>query len=123
MDAAADLDDIAAFFTMALVGIATLAKARANPDQIHAACRVALSVLDSAAVTGWDLRPPDRLASRSERPEVADDLLRSGVRRDDAAVGDLGGEGGEHIVLGCRGPGLIRLVVPDVGEPVAVRLA
>ena len=43
----ADLDDLAAFFTMALVGIATLAKGRAAPDQIHAATRVALAVLDS----------------------------------------------------------------------------
>lgn len=42
----ADIDDLAAFFTMTLVGIATLAKGRAHPDQIHAACRIALSVLD-----------------------------------------------------------------------------
>ena len=34
--ATADIDDLAAFFTMALVGIATLAKGRADPDQIHA---------------------------------------------------------------------------------------
>jgi TetR/AcrR family transcriptional repressor of nem operon len=47
INATADLDDLAAFFTMALVGIATLAKGRADPDQIHAACRVALSVLDN----------------------------------------------------------------------------
>ncbi|MGI9616318.1 MAG: TetR/AcrR family transcriptional regulator [Acidimicrobiales bacterium] len=47
ISANADLDELAAFFTMALVGIATLAKGRANPDQIHAACRVALSVLDT----------------------------------------------------------------------------
>ena len=45
--ATADLDDLAAFFTMALVGIATLAKGRADPDQIHAATRVATSVLDT----------------------------------------------------------------------------
>ncbi|MBT8494475.1 MAG: TetR/AcrR family transcriptional regulator [Deltaproteobacteria bacterium] len=42
----ADLDELAAFFTMALVGIATLAKGRAHPDQIHAACRVATNTLD-----------------------------------------------------------------------------
>lgn len=44
---AANLDDLAAFFTMALVGIATLAKGRANPNRIHAAHRVAISVLDT----------------------------------------------------------------------------
>ncbi len=42
-----DIDDLASYFTMALVGIATMAKGRANPDQIHAACRVAVSVLDT----------------------------------------------------------------------------
>lgn len=42
-----DIDDLAAFFTMALVGIATLAKGRADPDQIHAACRVAIATLDA----------------------------------------------------------------------------
>lgn len=42
-----DVDDLASFFTMALVGIATLAKGRANPDQIHAATRVTLAVLDT----------------------------------------------------------------------------
>ncbi len=41
----ADLDDLAAFFTMALIGIATLAKGRAQPNQIHAACRVTTDVL------------------------------------------------------------------------------
>ncbi|MDH3684027.1 MAG: TetR/AcrR family transcriptional regulator, partial [Acidimicrobiia bacterium] len=47
ISASADLDDLAAFFTMALVGIATLAKGRAKPDQIHAACRVAVATLDT----------------------------------------------------------------------------
>lgn len=47
ISATADIDDLAAFFTMALVGIATLAKGRANPDQIHAACRVAIATLDT----------------------------------------------------------------------------
>lgn len=46
---AADVDELAAFFTMSLVGIATLAKGRAQPAQIHAACRVALSILDHHA--------------------------------------------------------------------------
>ncbi len=43
----ADIDDLAAFFTMALIGIATLAKGRAKPDQIDAACRVAITILDA----------------------------------------------------------------------------
>jgi len=41
----ADPDELAAFFTMALVGIATLAKGRAQPNQIHAACRVVTDIL------------------------------------------------------------------------------
>jgi TetR/AcrR family transcriptional repressor of nem operon len=41
-----DIGDLAAYFTMALVGIATLAKGKANPDLIHAANRVALAALD-----------------------------------------------------------------------------
>ena len=41
----ADLDDLAAFFTMALIGVAALAKGRAQPDRIHAACRVVLDTL------------------------------------------------------------------------------
>jgi len=40
-----DLDDLAAFFTMSLIGIATLAKGRAQPSQIHAACRVVADTL------------------------------------------------------------------------------
>ena len=43
----ANIDDLAAFFTMSLVGIATLAKGRADPDLIHAACRVAMATLDA----------------------------------------------------------------------------
>ena len=41
----ADPDGLAAFFTMALVGIAALAKGRAQPKQIHAACRVVTDTL------------------------------------------------------------------------------
>ncbi|MGI9616043.1 MAG: TetR/AcrR family transcriptional regulator [Acidimicrobiales bacterium] len=47
ISATTDIDDLAAFFTMTLVGIATLAKGRADPDLIHAATRVAISTLDS----------------------------------------------------------------------------
>ena len=42
----ADVDDLASFFTVALVGVAAAAKGRAAPAQIHAACRVATSVLE-----------------------------------------------------------------------------
>ena len=44
-----DVDELAAFFTMALLGIATLAKGRAQPTQIEAATRVAMTVLDANA--------------------------------------------------------------------------
>jgi TetR/AcrR family transcriptional repressor of nem operon len=47
ISATADVADLASFFTMALLGIATLAKGRADPDQIHAATRVALAALDT----------------------------------------------------------------------------
>jgi TetR/AcrR family transcriptional repressor of nem operon len=46
----ADIDDLAAFFTMALVGIATLAKGRAQPNQIHAACRIVANTLKTHEV-------------------------------------------------------------------------
>ncbi len=42
----ADVDDLAAFFTMALIGVAASAKGQADPDQIHASCRVTISALD-----------------------------------------------------------------------------
>lgn len=47
----ADLDDLAAFFTMALIGIASLAKGRANPNQIHAAGRVVTDTLRTHETT------------------------------------------------------------------------
>ncbi|RZV41168.1 MAG: TetR/AcrR family transcriptional regulator [Acidimicrobiales bacterium] len=42
-----NLDDLAAFFTLSLIGVAASAKGNAHPDQIHAACRVVLNVLDT----------------------------------------------------------------------------
>lgn len=51
----ADLDELAAFFTTTLVGVASCIRAEAPPEQVHAACRVATSVLDahrSSAVCG-----------------------------------------------------------------------
>jgi len=42
----ADLDELAPFFTTALIGVAALMRAAASPDQVQAACRVATSVLD-----------------------------------------------------------------------------
>ncbi|MGI9605156.1 MAG: TetR/AcrR family transcriptional regulator [Acidimicrobiales bacterium] len=47
IDSGADADELAAFFTMALIGVAACAKGRADPLQIHAACRVVFSVLES----------------------------------------------------------------------------
>jgi TetR/AcrR family transcriptional repressor of nem operon len=43
----ADLDRLAAFFTMSLVGVAASVRARAAPDEVRAACDVALGVLDA----------------------------------------------------------------------------
>ncbi len=42
----ADLDELAAFLTTALIGVAACIRAAAPPEQIHAASRVATSVLD-----------------------------------------------------------------------------
>ncbi len=44
---AADLDELAAFFTNALIGVAASIRAEASPEQVHAACRVATSILDT----------------------------------------------------------------------------
>ena len=48
VDADADLDELAAFFTTALLGVAACIRAEAPPEQIHAAARVATSVLDAS---------------------------------------------------------------------------
>ena len=42
----ADLDELSAYFTMALIGVAASIRAEAPSPQIHAACRVATSMLD-----------------------------------------------------------------------------
>ena len=47
IDQTADLDELAAFFTTSLIGIATCIRAEAPPEQVHAASRVATSVLDA----------------------------------------------------------------------------
>jgi TetR/AcrR family transcriptional repressor of nem operon len=43
----ADLDDLAAFFTTALIGVAACVRAEAPADQLYAAARVATGVLDT----------------------------------------------------------------------------
>jgi TetR/AcrR family transcriptional repressor of nem operon len=47
IDEAADLDELAAFLTTALIGVAACVRAEAPPEQIHAACKVATSILDT----------------------------------------------------------------------------
>ncbi len=47
VDANADLDELAAFFTTALIGVAACIRAEAPPEQVQAACNVATSVLDA----------------------------------------------------------------------------
>ena len=46
IDQTADLDELAAFFTTALIGVAACIRAKAPPEQVHAACRMATSILD-----------------------------------------------------------------------------
>jgi TetR/AcrR family transcriptional repressor of nem operon len=46
LDETADLAELAAFLTTALIGVAACIRAEAPPEQLHAACRVATSVLD-----------------------------------------------------------------------------
>ena len=46
LDPDTDLDDLAAFFTMALIGVVACIRAEAPPEQVRAACRVATSTLD-----------------------------------------------------------------------------
>lgn len=41
-----DLEELAAFFTMSLIGVAAIVRAEAPPQLVWAACRVATSVLD-----------------------------------------------------------------------------
>ena len=43
----AELDELAAFFTMALIGVAACVRAEASPDAVRAACDVATRVLDA----------------------------------------------------------------------------
>ena len=43
----ADLDELSAFFTTSLVGVAASIRAEAPPEQVRAACRVATNVLDA----------------------------------------------------------------------------
>ena len=46
IDQTADLDELAAFFTTALIGVAACVRAKAPPEQVYAACRMATSILD-----------------------------------------------------------------------------
>ncbi len=47
--AGADLDEMASFLTVALIGVAACIRAEAPPAEVQAACRVATSVLDPCA--------------------------------------------------------------------------
>ena len=49
IDAGADLDELASFLTTALIGVAASVRAEASPEQVHAASRVAMSVLEMHA--------------------------------------------------------------------------
>jgi TetR/AcrR family transcriptional repressor of nem operon len=47
IDETTDLNELAAFFTTALIGVAACIRAEAPPEQVHAAANVATSVLDA----------------------------------------------------------------------------
>jgi TetR/AcrR family transcriptional repressor of nem operon len=49
IDEHADLDELAWFFTTALIGVAACVRAEAPPEQVHAASKVATSVLEAQA--------------------------------------------------------------------------
>ena len=46
LDETVDLDEMAAFLTTALIGVAACIRAEAPPAQLHAACKLATSILD-----------------------------------------------------------------------------
>ena len=46
LNPAVDLDELSAFFTMSLIGVAAMIRAEASPALVQAACTVATSVLD-----------------------------------------------------------------------------
>lgn len=71
IDADADLDELAAFFTMALIGVVACIRAEAPPEQVRAACRVATSLLDAP--------PPAVRSTRAQgRPEGPEAPERGG---------------------------------------------
>jgi TetR/AcrR family transcriptional repressor of nem operon len=47
LDPDIDLDELAAFFTMAIIGVVACIRAKAPPEQVRAACRVATSTLNT----------------------------------------------------------------------------
>jgi hypothetical protein len=51
LPAGVDLDELAAFFTMALIGVAALVRAEAPADEVRAAVRVATGLLDASPRT------------------------------------------------------------------------
>ena len=52
LDESTDLDELASFFTMSLIGVAASIRAEAPSQQVHAACRVAVDVLERHRPTG-----------------------------------------------------------------------
>lgn len=58
IDKDADLDELAAFFTMAIIGVAASIRAEAPPEQVRAACRVATSMLDARCPTAPQVAGP-----------------------------------------------------------------
>ncbi len=51
-----DLDEIASFLTMALIGVAAIIRAEAPPELVQAACRITTSILDDGANSHTSMR-------------------------------------------------------------------
>ena len=49
VDRGADLDELARFLTTSLIGVAACIRAKAPPEQVRAACRVTVGILDGPA--------------------------------------------------------------------------
>jgi hypothetical protein len=56
VDEKTDHDELAAFFTTALIGVAACIRAKAPPEQVHAASRVAISILDAHGTRNGAIR-------------------------------------------------------------------
>ena len=85
LDPVTDLDALAAFFSMALIGVAASIRAEAPAEQVRAACAIATSVLDRhltrCARDATVMRRRDRWMGRRARWCYAPDVHVKGLVR------------------------------------------